>query len=254
MVDPANEKQMLFVARRRYRAIDRFQFYINPNGRGYLRYPDTCPSNQRWRVSLDADARWVHLSATSDYPLKLVTPPNPPDVVDAVAKIFIAKSNACEGNIFDCATALSFVYMDSLMEAKTPKTLLDQLYARDPLLYLSIDHVHGPISKPADLTDATLRNKFFLPHRHERDVVICHKTACVRASQRQAYAIGHETRRFTAPTSVRTARSCGPGAKKFPSMRALRLSSLRRQSRRLRSVFHFRSYKELWRGGGPVHS
>ena len=38
----------------------------------------------------------------------------------------------------------------------------------------------------------------------------------MRASQRQAYAIGHETRRFTALTSVRTARSCGPGAKKFP--------------------------------------
>jgi 4,5-DOPA dioxygenase extradiol len=38
----------------------------------------------------------------------------------------------------------------------------------------------------------------------------------VRASQRQAYAIGHETHRFTAPTSIRTARSCGPGATKFP--------------------------------------
>ena len=31
-------------------------------------------------------------------------------------------------------------------------------------------------------------------------------------------------------------------------MRALRLSSLRQQSRRLRSVFYFRSYKQLWRG------
>jgi len=28
---------------------------------------------------------------------------------------------------------------------------------------------------------------------------ICHKTACVRPSQRQAHAIVHETHRFTAP-------------------------------------------------------
>jgi hypothetical protein len=35
---------------------------------------------------------------------------------------------------------------------------------------------------------------------------ICHNTACARASQRQAQRIVHETHRFTAPTSVRTAR------------------------------------------------
>lgn len=160
-LDPLNEKQLSFVARRRYRAIARFQFYINPNGRGYLRYPSKCPTNQRWRVNVDADPYWVHLNATDDYPLKLVTPPNPPDIVTALEKFFIPKSVACDGNLFDCATALSIVYMDSLLEAKTPKIFLEKLYARDPPMYLSIDHVHL-FEKFADLANSTERNKYFI--------------------------------------------------------------------------------------------
>lgn len=36
LVETANKMQLFFTARRRYRAICRFQFFINPNGRGYL--------------------------------------------------------------------------------------------------------------------------------------------------------------------------------------------------------------------------
>lgn len=48
---------------------------------------------------------------------------------------------------------------------------------------------------------------------------ICHKSACLSVSQRQAHAIVHETRRFAAPTSFRTARFCGPGANEFPILK-----------------------------------
>ena len=166
LVDPANEKQLLFVARRRYRTIARFQFFINPNSRGYLRYDSTCPTNRRWRVNVDAAPFWAHVDAASDYPIKLKTPPDPPDIVTALKKFFTRKEIACQGNIFDCATALSVVYMDSLLEAKTPATFLQQLYLRDPPLYLSIDHVH-PFDEVADLDLSVLgnlekRNKYFL--------------------------------------------------------------------------------------------
>jgi hypothetical protein len=160
-VDPANEAQLLFVAKRRYRAIARFQFFINPNGRGYLRYDDTCPANRRWRVNVDADPLWEHIDATSDYPIRFKTPPTPPDILKALDTFFTAKTVACDGNIFDCATALSVVYMDSLLEAKTPKTLLEHLYARDPPMYLSIDHVHK-LDKIADLADTVARSKYFI--------------------------------------------------------------------------------------------
>ena len=164
LTDAANEQQLSFTARRRYRAITRFQFFINPNGRGYLRYASTCKANQRWRVNVDADPFWVHVNATGNYPVKLRTPPNPPDVVKALDKFFTAKpkkGEECIGNLFDCATALSVVYMDSLLEAKTAKTLLDHLYARAPPLYLSIDHVHR-FNTLADLADAPTRNTYFI--------------------------------------------------------------------------------------------
>jgi hypothetical protein len=162
LADTANEAQFLFVAKRRYRSIERFQFFINPNGRGYLRYPDTCPANLQWRVNVDANTLWKHADPTTNYPILMVTPPNPPDVVKALDKLFVAKKNPCEGNIFDCATALSFVYMDALLEAKSPKTLFDELWARNPPVYLCIFHVHGTIGSLADLTSTVKRNGFFL--------------------------------------------------------------------------------------------
>jgi len=161
LVDPANEKQLLFVAKRRYRTVERFQFYINPNGRGYLRYPETCKTDQQWRVNFDAKNLWEYDDPADDYPLFMKTPPNPPDIVKALEKIFIAKDKPCEGNLFDCATALSFVYMDSFLEARIPKKFLELLYARAPRMYLRIDHVHGPLH-PAHLNDPTERNKYFL--------------------------------------------------------------------------------------------
>lgn len=160
-VEATHEPQLLFSAKRRYRAITRFQFFINPNGRGYLRYASTCPANERWRVNVDATAFWEHTNATDYYPVRLKTPPNPPDIVKALEKFFIAKDVACEGNIFDCATALSVVYMDSLLEAKTPKTLLEHLYARAPPMYLSIDHVNR-FGNLADLADTVTRQKYFI--------------------------------------------------------------------------------------------
>jgi hypothetical protein len=51
LADAANAAYLDFMARRRYRSIERMQLFVNPNGRGYFRYPDTCAtnfSNARW--------------------------------------------------------------------------------------------------------------------------------------------------------------------------------------------------------------
>lgn len=160
-LDPANGAQLLYTAKRRYRTVVRFQFFINPNGRGYLRYDSTCPTNEQWRVNVDADPYWEHVVAGDDYPIKFKTPPNPPDMLKALEKFFTAKTNSCEGNIFDCATALSVVFMDALLEAKDPKKLLEHLYARDPPMFLSIDHVNK-LDVEADLANTTQRNKYFI--------------------------------------------------------------------------------------------
>jgi hypothetical protein len=54
---------------------------------------------------------------------------------------------------------------------------------------------------------------------------------------------GSPTRKRPEPIAL-----VGTNGKEIPSMRALRLSSLRQQSRRLRSVVHFRSYKPVRHG------
>ena len=46
--------------------------------------------------------------------------------------------------------------------------------------------------------------------------LVCHKAACVRASQRQVQAIGHETHRFTVRPVSEALAFRGPGAKEFP--------------------------------------
>src|ERR1043166_2998458 len=54
-IQPQNLKYLLFVAKRRFRAVCRMYFWVNPNGQGYFRYPHQCKTNQHWRVNEDAE-------------------------------------------------------------------------------------------------------------------------------------------------------------------------------------------------------
>jgi hypothetical protein len=152
LVETANQGLLEFIAKRRYRTIGRMQFFVNPNGRGYFRYPDTCESNfdhghYHWRVNESAKTHWEPLVTNQDVPIWMKKPPDPPNTFDpvvAIGKLFKSEKDPCEGNLLDCATTMNVVLMDSLLEASDPKTFLNELANRGPI-YLSIVHVNPPV-------------------------------------------------------------------------------------------------------------
>jgi len=86
------------------------------------------------------------------------------------------------------------------------------------------------------------------------DKIICHKTACVTISQRQAQAIVLDTSASPLRPAPEPLASRGTGAKEIPSMRVPRVSSLRRRVSGLRRSLHFRSFQAAFASVGPVRS
>jgi hypothetical protein len=166
---PGNIAMLSFIARRRYRSIERMALFVNPNGRGYFRYPDTCSTNfslgrWHWKVNVVASKFWEPVVAGQDVPIWLKNPPDAPAAFNpeaAIASLFTQKDAACEGNLLDCATTMNVVLMDSLMEGNKPKDFAATLAAKNPI-YLSIVHVNPPIVQPEAffLTDPTAEGLF----------------------------------------------------------------------------------------------
>jgi len=169
LLDTGNTALLKFVAQRRYRSIERMELFVNPNGRGYFRYPDTCPANQakngwRWTVNMDAQKYWEPLSPPANIPIWMKNPPTAPaafDPVAAVKSLFTRKDDACEGNLLDCATTMNVILMDSLLEGHDPAAFMGSQAARNPI-YLSIIHVNPPITQPEAffLTDPSAEGLF----------------------------------------------------------------------------------------------
>jgi hypothetical protein len=130
-VDPAHLKYLLFIAKRRFHGICRMYFWVNPNSQGYFRYPSACKTNQDWRENEDAGPFWEPLSPPNDTPIKL-KPQNTGDVdpVTALKKLFVTKTDPCKGNLLDCSTTASIIFMESLLEAKNPGTFLKKLASK----------------------------------------------------------------------------------------------------------------------------
>ena len=172
LLDTGNTALLTFVAKRRYRSIERMALFVNPNGRGYFRYPNMCPTNQakngwHWKINKDAEKYWEPLNPPVDIPIWMKNPPTAPasfDPVAAVRSLFTQKSDPCEGNLLDCATTMNVILMDSLLEGSDPKAFMGSLTARNPI-YLSIIHVNPPvIAQPetfflTDPSDQGLFNK-----------------------------------------------------------------------------------------------
>jgi hypothetical protein len=137
LAESGQRDYLLFVARRRFRAVCRIDYWVNPNSQGYFRYAYTCRTDQRWRVNVDA-ARdfWVPKEDGVELPITM-KPAGIADPVAAVRKLYVRKTEPCEGNLFDCAVAAHITFIDSLLEAKTPGRFLKAL----PAEYLEIDHV-----------------------------------------------------------------------------------------------------------------
>jgi hypothetical protein len=127
----ANKNYLLFVAKRRFRQVCRTFLWVNSNKQGYFRYPHRCASNQRWRVNEDAAPFWEEITPpwSSNFSPSQMKKQGGGllDPVQSIAKLFVKKTDACKGNLYDCGTVGDIVYMDSLAEAKTPATFLNKL-------------------------------------------------------------------------------------------------------------------------------
>ena len=58
LAETANADLLDWTAKRRLRGVTRMDFFVNPNGQGYFRYPKTCKTNRKWRVNVDAQPFW----------------------------------------------------------------------------------------------------------------------------------------------------------------------------------------------------
>jgi hypothetical protein len=141
--EPANADLLAWAARRRLRAVTRMNFFVNPNRKGYFRYPKTCRTNRKWRLNVDAQPFWQASPAFPaeqfPFPLKRPTTGDPP-YVTAITKVWTPKKDPCSGNLLDCGVTTGTVLLESLLEAKTPAALLKKVDSRGPT-NLAIHHV-----------------------------------------------------------------------------------------------------------------
>lgn len=151
LADSSNEAQLMFIARRRYRVIERFQFFVNPNGRGYFLYPEDCAGNAEWRVNFLARRDFWEAKTNAYLPIEIKTSTNPPDILAAIEILFTRFDEVCKANLLDCESTLSILHMDAMREGKDPKKWLEALYARGST-YLCVNLATRPPTFSADIS------------------------------------------------------------------------------------------------------
>ncbi len=129
--EPKHLNYLLFIARRRFRTFCRMYFWVNPNPQGYFNYPHRCKKDQRWRVNEDAEPFWERQIPAKDVPIRLEPQADGAvDPVTALAKVFVKKTDPCNGNLLDCSTVASLLFMESLLEASSHDRFLKKLASR----------------------------------------------------------------------------------------------------------------------------
>jgi hypothetical protein len=186
---PANSSFFDFIIKRRFRAVMRMDYYVNPNGNGYFRYPYTCSSAKGNLYSLNTEATPFWVTYNSNWngrffriaPTPAIGPPI--STVFCIEKLFKAKQNSCLGNLLDCARVLSIVYMDSLFEAVNKNTLLDYLASKPdtnlanalgkihPNSFLGVCHVNDLVNSNF-ITDTSSESLFNKPRVLASDLQI----------------------------------------------------------------------------------
>lgn len=171
-----------FIAARRYRAVVRMSYYVNPNEEGYFSYPDDCKDQAYsgdYQLNTDARLLWERINPKFPVPMRM-TAQSASDPVSAVSKIWIPKQNICESNLLDCETTMSCVLMDSLLEAKDPASLLKAISAKGSN-YLPIHFItsswpcpSGPHANPplTFLNDRTATALFVEDHVDPADLQV----------------------------------------------------------------------------------
>jgi hypothetical protein len=128
-LEPQHLKYLLLISRRRFRSICRMFYWVNPNYQGFFRYDHTCKANEHWRVNEDADDFWEEVTPPmfSNYSPWKLNSAGRAEPVKAIEKLFTRKKDPCKGNLFDCETTTSMVFIDSLREAKDEDQFVDAL-------------------------------------------------------------------------------------------------------------------------------
>lgn len=157
LTDPALESFLEYIVKRRYRSVIRMDYFVNPNGRGYFRYPSTCATISGYQVNDEAQSHWKQ-EGTNTIPIKFKSVGGSVQPVASIEKLFTRKRNPCEGNLMDCAAVLTVILMDSLFESQNEDQMLGFLVSKG-LDFLSIYHPNVP----PDIyftTDTTLESLF----------------------------------------------------------------------------------------------
>ena len=134
-LDTAHQAYFDFIVERRYRAIKRMVYYVNPNDtRNVFAYPDT--GCLEMKVNKNSQTAWTGFeSGTIPFVLSTAGKANSVKTVEDIFK----KNTGCDRNIFACDPVATILHMDALQEAKDKKKLLDKLVTEGDH-YLKIDH------------------------------------------------------------------------------------------------------------------
>jgi hypothetical protein len=151
--EPAYAAFLDFIAARRLRGVARMDLFINDDRLGYFLYPQPCGQPYlTWAVNADARPDWEPVLSDFATPLRLKAAVT--DASAAIDKLWRPRDVECDRNLFDCATAMSCLLMDTLREARDATVLLGHVRGRS-------DH-HLMICHPNVVPSGLVPNAHFL--------------------------------------------------------------------------------------------
>jgi hypothetical protein len=146
--DAANLDYFEFILERRFRSIQRMNFFVNPSHvRNVFAYPDPdAKPPEKMKVNGHADTLWNGVQSGS-LPF-ILTNSGKSNPKNAVEKLFM-RNTGTNRNLFACDPVATTLHMDALLVAKTPDKLLKALANIDDH-YLKIDNPLGHFANNPD--------------------------------------------------------------------------------------------------------
>ena len=142
--DSAHEDYRNFIIERRYRCIERMNYYVNPNERRKVfAYPDRSLGEPTYRLNTQAASYWESYLTDADTPFVL-SASGSSNPTTAIEKLFESNSNRPDRNLMFCDMVAFSLLVDSLLAAKDSDTLLTNLATNEGSSYVRLDHPYAP--------------------------------------------------------------------------------------------------------------